>query len=123
MDPLRREITNNQLLPLLQAIEAIRVEDPEMTSTVISVFLYVASHEGCHKQAIEEDLGISTSNSSRAADWLLNKKTLRKSGNVGLITKEKDPANNRRITFQLTDKGKVLARKLMDTIYLKESEL
>ena len=123
MDPLRREITNNQLLPLLQAIEAIRVEDPEMTSTVISVFLYVASHEGCHKQAIEEDLGISTSNSSRAADWLLNKKTLRKSGNVGLITKEKDPSNNRRITFKLTDKGKGLARKLMDTIYSQASDL
>ena len=116
MDPLRREITNNQLLPLLQAIEAIRVEDPEMTSTVISVFLYVASHEGCHKQAIEEDLGISTSNSSRAADWLLNKKTLRKSGEVGLITKEKDPSNNRRITFTLTEKGIALANKLIDTI-------
>ena len=117
MDPLRREITNNQLLPLLQAIEAIRVEDPEMTSTVISVFLYVASHEGCHKQAIEEDLGISTSNSSRAADWLLNKKTLRKSGNVGLITKEKDPSNNRRITFKLTDKGKALSQAMKSLIY------
>ena len=117
MDPLRREITNNQLLPLLQAIEAIRVEDPEMTSTVISVFLYVASHEGCHKQAIEEDLGISTSNSSRAADWLLNKKTLRKSGDVGLIIKEKDPSNNRRITFQLTDKGKALSQKMQLLIF------
>ena len=118
MNPLRRAVTNNQLLPLLQVIEAIRVEDPEMTSTVISVFLYVASHEGCHKQAIEEDLGISTSNSSRAADWLLDKKTLRKSGNVGLIVKEKDPSNNRRITYELSGKGKALVSKLVDIIYL-----
>ena len=62
-------------------------------------------------------MGISTSHSSRAADWLLDKKTLRKSGNAGLIIKEKDPSNNRRITFELTDKGKALSQKMKSIIY------
>ena len=74
MNPLKRDITNDDLLPLLEVIEEIRVRDPEMTAAVLSIFLYVATHDDCHKQAIEEDLEISTSNCSRAADWLLDKK-------------------------------------------------
>lgn len=116
MNPLKRDITNDDLLPLLEVIEEIRVRDPEMTAAVLSIFLYVATHDDCHKQAIEEDLEISTSNCSRAADWLLDKKTLRKPG-LGLITKEADPSNKRRVMFRLTQQGKHLANRLQTTLY------
>ena len=116
MNPLKRDITNDDLLPLLEVIEEIRVRDPEMTAAVLSIFLYVATHDDCHKQAIEEDLEISTSNCSRAADWLLDKRTLRKPG-LGLITKEADPSNKRRVMFRLTQQGKHLANRLQTTLY------
>ena len=116
MDPLRRRVTNMDLLPLLEVVEEIRVRDPDMTAAVLSIFLYVATHDDCHKQAIEEDLNISTSNCSRAADWLLDKKTLRKPG-LGLITKEADPSNKRRIMFRLTQQGKHLAKRMQSTLY------
>ena len=116
MNPLRREVTNDDLLPLLEVVEEIRVRDPDMTAAVLSIFLYVATHDDCHKQAIEEDLSISTSNCSRAADWLLDKKTLRKPG-LGLISKEADPSNKRRIMFRLTQQGKHLAKRMQSTLY------
>lgn len=116
MNPLRREVTNDDLLPLLEVIEEIRVRDPDMTASVLSIFLYVATHDTCHKQAIEEDLEISTSNCSRAADWLLDKKTLRKPG-LGLIKKEDDPSNRRRVMYSLTQQGKHLAKRLQTTLY------
>ena len=116
MNPLRREVTNDDLLPLLEVVEEIRVRDPDMTAAVLSIFLYVATHDDCHKQAVEEDLGISTSNCSRAADWLLDKKTLRKPG-LGLISKEADPSNKRRIMFRLTQQGKHLAKRMQSTLY------
>ena len=116
MNPLKRDITNDDLLPLLEVIEEIRVRDPEMTAAVLSIFLYVATHDDCHKQAIEEDLEISTSNCSRAADWLLDKKTLRKPG-LGLITKELDPSNKRRVMFSLTQQGRHLANRLKTSLY------
>ena len=116
MNPLRREVTNDDLLPLLEVIEEIRVRDPDMTAAVLSIFLYIATHDTCHKQAIEEDLEISTSNCSRAADWLLDKKTLRKPG-LGLIQKEDDPSNRRRVMYSLTQQGKHLAKRLQTTLY------
>ena len=116
MDPLKRDVTNDDLIPFLEAIEEIRVRDPDMTAAVLSMFLYIASHDGCHKQAIEEDLEISTSNSSRAADWLLDRKTLRKPG-LGLISKEADPSNKRRTMYSLTQQGRHLANRLKQSLY------
>ena len=64
------------LLPLLEVIEEIRVRDPDMTAAVLSIFLYVATHDDCHKQAVEEDLSISTSNCSRMHHWLTGQERL-----------------------------------------------
>ena len=104
------------LLPLLEVIEEIRVRDPDMTAAVLSIFLYVATHDNCHKQAIEEDLEISTSNCSRAADWLLDKKTPQ--AWPGTHTKEDDPSNRRRVMYSLTQQGKPFQTPTDNSLWL-----
>jgi DNA-binding MarR family transcriptional regulator len=116
MDPLRRQITNAQMERLLQVIETIRVLDREMPAQVVATLLYVASHNDCHKPALEQDLNFSTASGSRNTDWLSKQHRLRKPG-LDLITKEVDPTNKRRTTLKLTPKGEQLIHKITQILY------
>ena len=84
MDPLKRTITNSQSLGILNAFELLRLMDREIPGQVVSAFLYIASHNPCHKQALEEDLGFKNSSGSRTTDWLSDYHRLGKPG-LGLV--------------------------------------
>lgn len=116
MDPLRRLLTNHSMEKLLQVIELFRVLDREVPAQVISTFLYVAAHDNCHKQAVEEDLDFTTASCSRNTDWLSELHRLRKPG-LDLIIKEVDPTNKRRLQLKLTGKGKRLVKQIEKILY------
>lgn len=116
MDPLKRQLTNASIAKVLKAFELLRLMDREIPGQLVSAFLYIASHNPCHKQAMEEDLGLKTSSGSRLADWLSEYHRLGKPG-LGLIKKTKDPYNLRRIYLELTPKGEALARQMRELIY------
>jgi DNA-binding MarR family transcriptional regulator len=101
---------------VLKAFELLRLMDREIPGQLVSAFLYIASHNPCHKQALEEDLDLATSSSSRLVDWLSHYHRLGKPG-LGLVTKTKDPANFRRIIISLTPKGESLARQMKEHLY------
>jgi DNA-binding MarR family transcriptional regulator len=101
---------------LLKAFELLRLMDREIPGQLVSAFLYIASHNPCHKQALEEDLDLPTSSSSRLVDWLSHYHRLGKPG-LGLVTKTKDPTNFRRIIVTLTPKGESLARQMKEHLY------
>lgn len=84
MDPLKRQITSQQGTKVLQAFELLRIMDREIPGQLVSAFLYIASHNLCHKQALEEDLGLTTASNSRVTDWLSDYHRLGKPG-LGLI--------------------------------------
>ena len=100
-----------------RAFDLIRVFDREMPGQVVSVFLYIASHDGCNKQALEQELGLTTASSSRNTDLLSKGRVGRVTSGLGLITKEDDPSNGRRQVLKLTPEGKDLARLIKQTIY------
>ena len=116
VDPIRRDLTDVKVEGILLAIERLRVLDREVPAQVISCFLYIASHNHCHKEAIEEDLGFTTASSSRNIDWLTDKHRLNKPG-LGLVIKERDPDNKRRIICTLSSKGRDLIIDLMSDLY------
>jgi DNA-binding MarR family transcriptional regulator len=116
MDPLRRTLTNPSIERLLKVIEVLRLLDREMPAQVLASFLYVASHDSCHKQAMEEDLSFTTASSSRNTDWLSKFHRLNKPG-LGLIVKEADPSNRRRQILRLTPKGERLIHQIEDILY------
>lgn len=83
---------------------------------MLATFFYVASHNNCHKQALEEDLSFTTASSSRNTDWLSKIHRLNKPG-LDLIIKEVDPNNKRRQTLRLSPKGEQLVKFIEDLLY------
>jgi len=116
MDPLRRAITDDSMLVLLKAFERLRILDRELPAQVVSTFLYIASHDPCHKQAIEEDLCHSTAAASRNIDWLAGRQRLSKPG-LNLVEKYRDPSNGRRFLCRLTSTGQALVRDITTDLY------
>ena len=116
MDPLKRQQTSRTTAKLLQAFELLRLMDREIPGQLVSAFLYIASHNPCHKQAMEEDLGFKVASGSRTTDWLSHYHRLGKPG-LGLIKKAQDPTNRRRVLLELTPKGEALIKQMKEHIY------
>lgn len=116
MDPLKRQLTSRRISKVLKAFELLRLMDRQIPGQLVTAFLYVASHNPCHKQAMEEDLGIKVASGSRLIDWLSDYHRLGKPG-LGLVKKYQDPTNHRRIIVELTPKGQALANQMRDLIY------
>lgn len=114
MDPLADQITDARLDKVHQAFDLLRVLEREIPGQLVSCFLYIASHDGCHKQAMEEALELTTASGSRNSDWLSDGRIGLKKPGLGLIKKEKD---GRRQRLRLTDKGKTLAKTMKSLIY------
>ncbi len=117
VDPLRKQATNAIVEKLLAGFEHLRILDREMPGQVVCCFLYVASHDRCHKQAMEEELGLTPASSSRNTDILSRGRYGRQAEGLDLITKEVDPTNRRRQILTLTPRGKSLIQKMLSTIY------
>jgi len=116
MDPLRRQRTNPKIERLLKVINHLRLLDREIPAQVIATFFYVASHDGCHKQALEEDLSLTVASGSRNTDWLSKHHRLNKPG-LDLIRKEADPTDRRRQILSLTPKGEQFVQLIEDILY------
>lgn len=116
MDPLRRQRTNPRMERVLKVINLLRLLDRELPAQVVATYFYVASHENCHKAAMEEDLGFTTASGSRNTDWLSKHHRLNKPG-LDLIIKEPDPSNKRRSQLKLSPKGKQLIHQIEELLY------
>ena len=117
-DPYRRAVTNPELDRLLNSLRRLteRGKYGNLPTQVLEIFLYVASHDGCHKPAMEEDLVMSTASGSRNSDYLTKQGRPNKAG-LDLITKEDDPDNRRRQILRLTPSGVRLKNDLLKDIY------
>lgn len=109
--PIKNELTDASMAKVLAISEEFRSLDTEVPGQLVSVFLYIASHNPCHMQAIENDLRLSPNSVSRNTDWLSKYHRLGKPG-MGLVVKIADPVNARRRLVQLTEKG----HRLVDRI-------
>ena len=115
MDPIKDSVTDDTLNGFFEAIQVMRLLDREFPAQMMAILIYVASHNGCHKQAVEQALGISTAAGSHATDALGDRNRAGRTG-LGLIKKIEDPSNRRRKFLVLTNKGKDLVRQLKRTL-------
>ena len=116
MDPLKRLETDVDMSNILEAWELLRTQHREVPAQAVTVLFYVASHNPCHKQAIEEDYGLTTASASRSVDFLCDNNRLRKPG-LGLIHKYTDESNRRRHLLKLTPKGVAFIKQFKRVIY------
>tara|TARA_B100000287_G_scaffold409556_1_gene437030 strand:+ start:104 stop:466 length:363 start_codon:yes stop_codon:yes gene_type:complete len=117
-DPFR-QITDAQSARLLKAMELFRSYDPEIPAQVISVFLYIASHDDCSKVQLQdkyEGLNMPSASASRNTDWLASKHRLGKKG-LNWIIKYRDPTDQRKQLMKLSPQGVLLVKQLRDILY------
>ena len=117
MDPLRGLVTDDDALVVFNAIEIVRslASDGNMPLQALQCFLYVCSHDKCHKAQMELDLGLSTASGSRNTDYLCSQNRYKTAG-LNLITKETDPFNRRRIQLRLTPLGVRIKNELLNEL-------
>ena len=118
MEPFRTT-TDLEMNKLLKAMELFRSHDPEMPAQVISVFLYIASHDDCSKvQLQDKDVGLNmpSASASRNTDWLSHKHRLGKSG-LNWVIKYRDPTDLRKQIMKLSPQGVLLVKQLRDILY------
>ena len=118
MDPLKRDVTDEAFVSLLAAYEVLRLLHREVPAQAVTVLLYVASHNNCHKQAIEEDCDLTTASCSRMITFLTgNSRPGVKNSEMNLIESFSDPTNGRRLMLRLTPKGEALTKHIKSLIY------
>lgn len=117
MDPLRGLVTDDDALVVFNAIEIVRLlaSDGNMPLQALQCFLYVCSHDKCHKAQMEQDLRLSTASGSRNTDYLCSQNRYKTAG-LNLITKEADPFNRRRIQLRLTPLGVRIKNELLNEL-------
>jgi DNA-binding MarR family transcriptional regulator len=126
-NPLKRTLTDEQINKLYQCMEEFVKFDPEMPLQLQLTFLYIASHDGCHKQALEEELGYSNAAGSRNTDYLAAQHRYQLKGGakkgMNLISKDRDPSNRRRYSLTLTKQGHALVKSLKKKLYGKNHDV
>jgi DNA-binding MarR family transcriptional regulator len=118
MEPFRKT-TDLEMEKLLKAMELFRSYDPEIPAQVISVFLYIASHDDVSKVQIQDkDAGLNmpSASASRNTDWLSHKHRLGKSG-LNWVIKYRDPTDMRKQIMKLSPQGVLLVKQLKDILY------
>ena len=117
MDPLRGAVTDENSLLVFKAIELVRALSPDgnMPLQALQVFLYVCSHDKCHKAKMEQDLGLSVASGSRNTDYLSAQNRYKVAG-LNLITKEEDPFHGRRLQLRLTPLGVRIKNDLLNEL-------
>ena len=118
MEPFRKT-TDLEMEKLLKAMELFRSYDPEMPAQVISVFLYIASHNDCSKVQIQDKevgLNMPSASASRNTDWLSHKHRLGKRG-LNWIVKYRDRTDRRKQIMKLSAQGLALIQQLRDILY------
>lgn len=119
MNPLKRLETDSKLNLLLTGWEMLRTQHREIPAQAVTVLLYVASHNPCHKQAIEEDQCLTTASCSRMVAFLTDgfvRPGVKTTG-LGLIQKTTDPSDKRRHLLSLTPKGEHFVHLFKEIIY------
>ena len=117
MDPARGLVTDDDALIVFKAIELVRdlASDGNMPLQALQCFLYVCSHDKCHKSRMEQDMGLSTASGSRNTDYLCAQNRFKVAG-LNLITKEVDPLNKRRTVLRLTPLGVRIKNELLNEL-------
>lgn len=113
--PLWRERTDELMWKVCRIHELFRLQDREVPGQLVSVFCFIASHNPCHFQAIQDGLNMTPNSVSRNTDWLSDYHRLGKPG-MGLVRKYKDPTNMRRMIAELTPKGLSMVSQIKEIL-------
>ena len=98
---------------LFRAMSLLKEQDDRFPINAVLTLLYIAEHNPCLKQDMENALGFNSASGSRNTDYLSTINRLRKPG-LGFITKEDNPYDRRQTTLALTERGEEFIHQLSE---------
>lgn len=93
---------------LFNAFETLRkhANERELPAQLISIFLYIATHDDVRQGDLVEAVGLSPSSVSRCIHWLGPRNTLKRRSGLRWVDIYPDPLNHKRKRVRLTHLGK-----------------
>ena len=111
-----QKLTSAGAMRAYMAVELLRsTGEREFPAQLMSIFFWIAAHDGCKQEDLAQECNISTSSVSRCVTWLGPQHRLEHRSGLKLIRKERDPDNYKAYRLFLTPKGKVFTN-LLDNI-------
>lgn len=117
VDPYRKTVTNPDMDRLSRVMNLLRTLDEKVPAQVLACLFYIASRENCHKTAMELELGLPYSSSSRNIARLSPHHRLTNKDGMDLIIVERDPLDRKRYQLRLNSKGQRLIQQIQDILY------
>ena len=102
-------ISSDGALRAFYIVELLRsTGEREFPAQLMSIFFWIAAHDGCRQEDLAPACNMSTSSVSRCVTWLGPKHRIETRSGLKLVKRERDPDNHRAWRLYLTPKGKVL---------------
>ncbi len=107
------KLTSEGALRAFYIVELLRsTGEREFPAQLMSVFFWIAAHDGCRQEDLAQACNMSTSSVSRCVTWLGPKHRIETRSGLKLVKRERDPNNHRAWRLFLTPKGKVFTNVL-----------
>ena len=110
--PLEK-LTSEGAMRAFMVIELLRsTGEREFPAQLMSVFFWVAAHNGCKQDDLMKHCNISRSSVSRCVKWLGPQHRLEHRSGLRLVRRERDPENWRGYLLYLTPRGEIFTNLL-----------
>lgn len=113
------KLTSEGALRAFYIVELLRsTGEREFPAQLMSIFFWIAAHDGCRQEDLAEACNMSTSSVSRCVTWLGPRHRIETRSGLKLVKRERDPNNHRAWRLFLTPKGRVFTNLLEENARL-----
>ena len=107
------KLSSEGALRAFYIVELLRsTGEREFPAQLMSIFFWIAAHDGCRQEDLAPACNMSTSSVSRCVTWLGPKHRIETRSGLKLVKRERDPDNHRAWRLYLTPKGKIFRQLL-----------
>jgi len=107
------KLSSEGALRAFYIVELLRsTGEREFPAQLMSIFFWIAAHDGCRQEDLAPACNMSTSSVSRCVTWLGPKHRIETRSGLKLVKRERDPNNHRAWRLFLTPKGRVFTNLL-----------
>lgn len=106
-------LTSEGSLRAFYIIELLRsTGEREFPAQLMSIFFWIAAHNGCKQEDLVKNCNMSASSVSRCVTWLGPRHRLEHRSGLKLVRRERDPDNYKAWRLYLTPKGEIFTNLL-----------
>ena len=107
------ELSCEAAIRAFYVVELLRsTGEREFPAQLMSIFFWIASHDGCRQEDLVKHCNVSVASVSRNVTWLGPRHRYDHRSGLKLVRRERDPQNHRAWRLYLTPRGKIFTQLL-----------